>query len=101
MDEAQAGHSYSHGYGEEPTYARARRSGDLGRRSGDRERYDADPQLLDDDFATLELRDSEGQASLSFESFYSVADYCNSSSPPAPTTSSQPKPLQAFFPITG
>lgn len=56
VDNAQSDQSY----GEEPAYSRARRSGDLGRRSGDRERYDADPQLLDDDFAGLELRDSEG-----------------------------------------
>jgi CUE domain len=31
------------------------------RRSADRERYDADPQVLGDDFSTLELRDSEGK----------------------------------------
>ncbi|KAL5341697.1 hypothetical protein BJX70DRAFT_357688 [Aspergillus crustosus] len=46
------------GYGEE-SFSRSRRSGDLGRRSGDRERYDADPQVLGDDFSSLELRDSE------------------------------------------
>ena len=38
-----------------------RKSGDTGRRSGDRERYDADPQVLGDDFATLQMRDDEGQ----------------------------------------
>ncbi|EYE92516.1 putative CUE domain protein [Aspergillus ruber CBS 135680] len=59
MDEAQSGRSYD----EEPSYTRPRRSGDLGRRSGDRERYDADPQLLDDDFAALELRDAEAPPS--------------------------------------
>ena len=37
-----------------------RKSAELGRRSGDRERYDADPQLIGDDFATLQLRDEEG-----------------------------------------
>lgn len=37
-----------------------RRSGELGRRSGDRERYDADPQVIGDDFSTLNLRDDEG-----------------------------------------
>lgn len=37
-----------------------RGSGELARRSGDRERYDADPQLIGDDFATLQLRDGEG-----------------------------------------
>lgn len=37
-----------------------RRSGELGRRSGERDRYDADPQVLGDDFASLELRDEEG-----------------------------------------
>lgn len=41
-------------------YGRPRRSGDMGRRSGDRERYDADPQVLGDDFSSLELRDGEG-----------------------------------------
>lgn len=40
-----------------------RRSGEFGRRSGDRERYDADPQLIGDDFATLQLRDEEGAVS--------------------------------------
>lgn len=65
MEEEQPGRSYSQGYrqgyGEDQIYSGgARRSGDLGRRSGDRERYDADPQLLDDNFAALELRDSEG-----------------------------------------
>lgn len=47
-------------YEQPSTYGRPRRSGDMGRRSGDRERYDADPQVLGDDFAGLELRDSEG-----------------------------------------
>ena len=32
-----------------------------GRRSGDRDRYDADPQVLDDDFANLQLRDETGK----------------------------------------
>lgn len=39
----------------------ARRSSEMARRSADRERYDADPQVLSDDFANLELRDSEGK----------------------------------------
>ncbi|PYH95841.1 hypothetical protein BO71DRAFT_397642 [Aspergillus ellipticus CBS 707.79] len=43
----------------EESYGRPRRSRDLGRRSGDRERYDADPQILNDDFSGLELRDAE------------------------------------------
>ena len=38
-----------------------RRSGDMTRRSADRDRYDADPQVLPDDFSTLELRDTEGR----------------------------------------
>lgn len=37
-----------------------RRSSEMARRSADRERYDADPQVLGDDFSTLELRDAEG-----------------------------------------
>lgn len=36
-----------------------RRSGDIGRRSADRDRYDADPELINDDFSRLELRDAE------------------------------------------
>lgn len=39
----------------------SRRSAEIARRSADRERYDADPQVLGDDFSTLELRDSEGK----------------------------------------
>jgi CUE domain len=39
-----------------------RRSSEMARRSADRERYDADPQVLGDDFSTLELRDAEGKA---------------------------------------
>ena len=50
----------------EENYARPRRSGDLGRRSGDRERYDADHRILNDDFASLELRDAEGTLTLNF-----------------------------------
>lgn len=41
-------------------YGSVRRSGDLGRRSADRDRYDADPQVLSDDFTSLQLRDEEG-----------------------------------------
>ena len=37
-----------------------RRSSEMARRSADRERYDADPQVLGDDFSTLEFRDAEG-----------------------------------------
>lgn len=37
-----------------------RRSGEFSRRSGDRDRYDADPQVLSDDFTSLQLRDEEG-----------------------------------------
>lgn len=40
-----------------------RRSGDLERRSADRERYDADPQVLGDDFASLQMRDHESTLS--------------------------------------
>lgn len=39
-----------------------RRSGDMGRRSAERDRYDADPELIDDDFSRLELRDAESAA---------------------------------------
>ncbi|ERF74661.1 hypothetical protein EPUS_00791 [Endocarpon pusillum Z07020] len=40
-----------------PNYGR--RSSEMARRSADRERYDADPQVLGDDFSTLELRDGD------------------------------------------
>ena len=106
MDEEQPGRSYSQGYhqgySEDQIYSGARRSGDLGRRSGDRERYDADPQLLDDNFAALELRDSEGPSFLSFSFFlsfffffflillFSDADHDHSSPAASPTTSREP-----------
>jgi len=41
-----------------------RRSSEFGRRSAERERYDADPHVLGDDFANLQLRDSEGISTL-------------------------------------
>lgn len=37
-----------------------RRSGEIERRSADRDRYDADPQVLGDDFASLQMKDYEG-----------------------------------------
>lgn len=40
-----------------------RKSSENRRKSTDKERYDSDPHVLDDDFATLELRDEEGMAS--------------------------------------
>ncbi|MCJ1399024.1 ubiquitin-binding protein cue5 [Xylographa trunciseda] len=43
--------------GQTPQQYGGRRSGDVGRRSGDRDRYDADPQVLSDDFATLQMHD--------------------------------------------
>ena len=36
-----------------------RRSGEYGRRSADYNRYDADPQVIDDDFSRLDLKDGE------------------------------------------
>lgn len=98
MDDAQSGRSY----GEEPSYTRPRRSGDLGRRSGDRERYDADPQLLDDDFTTLELRDSEGKA-LAFlirQSSCLNTDLDNSSAPAPPKATCQSRLRQDFVFLT-
>lgn len=38
----------------------SRRSGELERRSADRDRYDADPQVLGDDFASLQINDHDG-----------------------------------------
>ncbi|EEP80918.1 predicted protein [Uncinocarpus reesii 1704] len=57
--QGQQGQQYGQGFPETQSY-RPRRSGEA-RRSADRERYDADPQVLSDDFATLELRDNEGK----------------------------------------
>lgn len=51
-----------HGFPTQP-YG-ARRSGEFGRRSGDREQYDADPQVLSDDFTSLQLKDEEGTIAL-------------------------------------
>lgn len=50
------------GYNIRPSTQRygSRRSGDFERRSTDRERYDADPQVLDDDFAGLQMKDYDG-----------------------------------------
>ncbi|KAL4796518.1 hypothetical protein BDV19DRAFT_361146 [Aspergillus venezuelensis] len=69
------------GYGEE-NHGRSRRSGDLGRRSGDRERYDADPQILNDDFSALELRDSEAPPPRPARPLANSALYKNSSPSP-------------------
>ena len=52
---AQAFPGGNHGYS-----SYNRRSADSARRSADRERYDADPQVLGDDFSTLEIRGGEG-----------------------------------------
>lgn len=43
---------------------RGRKNSEMARRSSDRDRYDADPQVLGDDFSTLEIRDTEGKWSL-------------------------------------
>lgn len=56
------GQQYGQGFGEAQAY-RPRRSGEA-RRSADRERYDADPRVLSDDFASLELRDAEGESKM-------------------------------------
>ena len=46
------------GYTNQQQYG-GRRSSEFGRRSTDRDRYDADPQVLGDDFASLQMRDNE------------------------------------------
>lgn len=71
-----------------------RRSGDTGRRSGDRERYDADPQVLGDDFATLQMRDDEGQYLECLG--YPITNVSFSSSTTASPTASESRPLQAY-----
>ncbi|MCJ1275300.1 ubiquitin-binding protein cue5 [Puttea exsequens] len=46
------------GYAPQQRYG-GRTSSEFGRQSADRERYDADPQVLGDDFSSLQLRDNE------------------------------------------
>ena len=59
-DDFQSGPgTQAQGYAHQNTYG-ARRSNEFGRRSTDRDRYDADPQVLGDDFATLQLNDNDG-----------------------------------------
>ena len=50
------------GYNADPPRQQSygRRSGDYPRRSADHDRYDADPEVLGDDFTSLQLRDHEG-----------------------------------------
>lgn len=60
---ARPADGYNQGFGEAPSN-RARRSAEA-RRSADRERYDADPQLISDNFSSLELRDNEGADGIS------------------------------------
>ncbi|KAL4946234.1 hypothetical protein BDV06DRAFT_152389 [Aspergillus oleicola] len=82
-EEEEEDHSQqaARGYGDD-SYGRSRRSGDLGRRSGDRERYDADPQILNDDFSALELRDSEAPPPRPARPLANSALYKNSSPSP-------------------
>lgn len=55
---ARPADGYNEGYGE-AAYHRSRLSAEA-RRSADRERYDADPQLISDNFSSLDMRDNEG-----------------------------------------
>ena len=48
--------------GYQPPQSYGRRSGEMGRRSAERDRYDADPELIDDDFSRLEMRDDENSS---------------------------------------
>jgi len=69
-----------------------RRSGELGRRSGDRERYDADPQLIGDDFATLQLRDEEGTVQSAELIFVVLTKLARNAASPKPAPC-KPEPL--------
>ena len=57
VDEFQ-GRPAQGGYVPQQQYG-GRRSSEFGRRSTDRERYDTDPQVLGDDFSSLQMRDNE------------------------------------------
>lgn len=67
--QARPGQQYGQGFGQNQGYT-PRRSGEA-RRSADRERYDADPRVISDDFATLELRDTEGKSNC----FHAVSSF--------------------------
>ncbi|RMZ86153.1 hypothetical protein DV737_g200, partial [Chaetothyriales sp. CBS 132003] len=51
------------GYNSNNNQSFGRRSSESARRSADLQRYDADPQLIDDDFSKLELREADPAAS--------------------------------------
>lgn len=61
------------------------RGGEHGRRSGDRERYDADPQVIGDDFATLQLRDEEGTVFSIEVLFISLTSFARNATSHKPT----------------
>jgi hypothetical protein len=75
-------------------YNRPRRSGDMSRRSADRERYDADPQVISDDFSTLELRDSEGLLRSKFPRRFQMLTCLDSPSASSSTTARKPQSVQ-------
>lgn len=76
-----------------PNYGR--RSSELARRSADRERYDADPQVLSDDFSTLELRDGESKDM--YWSLHHIADIDRATTEKTSTTTCKPRLVQAKF----
>ena len=76
-----------------PNYGR--RSSELARRSADRERYDADPQVLSDDFSTLELRDGEGKDV--YWSLHHITDIDRATTEETSTTTCKPRLVQARF----
>ena len=83
---ARPADGYSQGFVEVPSN-RVRRSAEA-RRSADRERYDADPQLISDNFSSLELRDNEGTDGVSVFTTSSRQLTYHTVAPPRP-----PRPL--------
>lgn len=87
---ARPGHGYNQGFGETSSYG-GRRSTEA-RRSADRERYDADPQILSDNFSSLELRDNEGMPQSCIYRLCSLLELTSNFVPPAAPPPRPPRP---------
>lgn len=81
----------SQGFG--PGSQNTRRSGDNSRRSGDYNRYDADPQVLGDDFASMQLN-QDGMKSLTSPLLYSNTNKSTTSTTTNNPPPRKPRPLQ-------
>ena len=76
----------------QPQYG-GRRSSDYQRRSQDQDRYDADPQVIGDDFASLQLKDQEGDNVRAFKRCFSDL---YSSTTTIESASSESRPFQTI-----